>query len=366
MDTHAGFVNITFGNSITNISASVTVPEAFVIECANIKGGKIIVNGADTTMFKIEAAGHPDDGQMYIEVESISGTSQGDDDDWSGYILNASGQNGHTAQILNVNIGSAHVKTSKRGLKIYSQFGPIFGRIGLATITHDTQNAIYFQTSATHGINLVMDFLDARDVNAATSLLHGDASAGTSGLVTITGGRLVKTGSTGAIFETDGPFKFVTGENLSMSPAAGGTVDVGANGSVLLPGQVKEASLASGSAVSLTTGTAANVTSLSLEPGKWLLSFQAAFTPTGSTSITRLIAAINTTSATIPAVGATNTARNQQFGAAYVPGGTPQVLTSGTVPFDLTSTTTVYAIVLGDFTASTLAGYGRFVATRLS
>lgn len=155
---------------------------------------------------------------------------------------------------------------------------------------------------------------------------------------------------------------------IRLGPGVGGTTTqalVGI-GTVRRPGEVKSAAVASGAAVALTTGVTADVTSLSLEPGVWLVDAQASFSPAGTTSITGLIVGVNTASATIPAPDTIGACRNQQSGAAYVPGANNQVLGAGSAIITVTTTTPVYLVVRGAFTIAALSAFGKIQAQRLA
>lgn len=177
-------------------------------------------------------------------------------------------------------------------------------------------------------------------------------------MVDILSGRIV----------ADNTAYYANDATIRLGPGVGGTTTqalVGI-GTVRRPGEVKSAAVASGSAVALTTGVTANVTSLSLEPGVWLVDAQASFSPAGTTSITNLIVGVNTASATIPAPDTIGACRNQQSGAAYVPGVNNQVLGAGSAIITVTTTTTVYLVVQGAFTIAALSAFGKIQAQRLA
>lgn len=129
-------------------------------------------------------------------------------------------------------------------------------------------------------------------------------------------------------------------------------------------GEVIESSVATGSSISLTTGTVANVTSISLTAGDWDISGQVGFTTAGSTSYSSLIAAISTTSATAPDASTIANPRYRVDQAAAAPGSTELSVPTGTGRMSLSSTTTVYLVARGTFTVSTLKAYGFIWARR--
>lgn len=118
-----------------------------------------------------------------------------------------------------------------------------------------------------------------------------------------------------------------------------------------------------GSAVSLTTGTAANVTSISLTAGDWDVSGTVAFNPAGTTTTTAQGGAISTTSATIPvspyAGGGFFVAPVSTAGLAT------NAYATGTTRLSLSATTTVYLVAYAQFATSTETAYGFIGARRV-
>lgn len=122
----------------------------------------------------------------------------------------------------------------------------------------------------------------------------------------------------------------------------------------------------SGAAISLTTTTPANVTSLTLQPGEWSLSGQVDFTLTGATS-TLFQMGESVVSAALP---------TQPGGAGL---GTDAVTTSpviatvltatldllnGPVRLSIPTTTIVYLVASASFSVGTVAAYGTLSARR--
>lgn len=127
------------------------------------------------------------------------------------------------------------------------------------------------------------------------------------------------------------------------------------------PGEYIESVIVSGSAVSLTTSTAANVTSISLTAGDWDVVGNVLFVTTATTSITQAAASINNVSATMNTISFA-----QSTVPAMVPGvDTPFALAPNTRRYSLSATTTVYLVARAFFTASTLTAYGKISARRV-
>lgn len=120
--------------------------------------------------------------------------------------------------------------------------------------------------------------------------------------------------------------------------------------------------IAIGSAVGLTTATAANITSISLTPGDWDVSSVIGFIPAGTTIPTVLVGSISQTSATQSV--SPNTGAFFSYGLTFATGVT-QVFPTGTTRISISTTTTVYLVVTATFTVSTCTGYGFIRARRV-
>lgn len=135
-------------------------------------------------------------------------------------------------------------------------------------------------------------------------------------------------------------------------------------------GEYVSATVASGSAVALTTATPANITSISLTPGDWDIDGQVDFAPAASTSVTQYNASCSGTSATLATQpGGGNFASDSTFTinqAAMVPAATfagATMTVRVTVPVGTTQT--VYLVAQATFTVSTLSAYGTLRARRV-
>lgn len=122
--------------------------------------------------------------------------------------------------------------------------------------------------------------------------------------------------------------------------------------------------VASGSAVSLTTATPANVTNISLPVGIWEVFGAVGFSEGASTVTTEQVAAINTVSATLPTWPAAGVSMARQSGTATT--GDGSILPTSPCRITVTSgTTTVYLVAQATFTTSTNAAYGEIRAVRV-
>ena len=134
------------------------------------------------------------------------------------------------------------------------------------------------------------------------------------------------------------------------------------NGSIPASGFVgysTSSSVAIGSAVSLTTATAANVTSLTIGPGSFRLTGNIGFIPAAGTLPTILVGSINTTTAT---------QATSPNGGAFVrqantfPASESQVMPVGSMIVNPTVSTTYYLVATADFSVSTMTAYGSITA----
>lgn len=114
--------------------------------------------------------------------------------------------------------------------------------------------------------------------------------------------------------------------------------------------------------VSLTTGIAANVTSISLTPGDWDVRGNVEFSPAGTTNQVGSIATINTVSATLP-----TQPNNGAFAFINVtlPAGQGIALPTGTIRISVSTATTVYLIAQAAFNTSTDTAFGFIGARRI-
>jgi hypothetical protein len=115
-----------------------------------------------------------------------------------------------------------------------------------------------------------------------------------------------------------------------------------------------------GAAVPLSTGVAANVTSVSLTAGDWDCDGNVFINPAGTTPVSQAVAAISNTSATIPT---TPCAGACTLNSAPISAGLQQGLVTGKIRELLAATTPVYLIGYAAFTVSTASAFG-FIGCR--
>lgn len=129
-------------------------------------------------------------------------------------------------------------------------------------------------------------------------------------------------------------------------------------------GQCLSSNVPSGSAVSLTTGTAANVTSLSLTAGNWIAAGNVCFAPAGTTTSNFNMAWLSQTSATLPT--APNAGAEVIQSAAIVASNGTFCLPTGSTFLTLSSSATLYMSAFSNFATSTMTAYGYVFAIRFN
>lgn len=137
----------------------------------------------------------------------------------------------------------------------------------------------------------------------------------------------------------------------------------GSSAAAGIVGQVITSSVATASAISLATGTAANVTSISLTPGDWDVWGRVAFTPTASTTVQYQKAGINSTSATVP-TDESGCAGNVEHGTV-VSATVNTTINIAPVRVNITANQTWYLVAVAGFGASTMKAFGSITARRM-
>lgn len=125
--------------------------------------------------------------------------------------------------------------------------------------------------------------------------------------------------------------------------------------------QYASATVASGSAVSLTSATPTNIATLSLVAGDWDVWGNIGFTANAATTATVFEGGISTTSNTLPV--SPGDGGYSQFGISMAAAGTPPVIPIGMTRINITVTTNVYLVAQSTFAVNTMSAYG-FIGAR--
>jgi hypothetical protein len=150
-----------------------------------------------------------------------------------------------------------------------------------------------------------------------------------------------------------------TAPTLNQAILNGVTTNTAAGAGVI--GQVISSSIPAGSAVSLASSTAKDVTTISLTAGNWLVWGNVVFAPGATTTQSTIIAYINTTANTLPTLP--NGGAYTQFSASLATGGN-QSIPAGMMVLSLSATTTVSLGAFSTFGVSTQTAYGAISAVR--
>jgi len=129
-------------------------------------------------------------------------------------------------------------------------------------------------------------------------------------------------------------------------------------------GEYISSAVASGAAVALTSGTAANLTSVSLTGGDWDVVCQLVFTGAIATTVSNFLVSLGTTSATITTTPGQFT-QTPEFGQTVFAGGGLVTQWVGPVRFSEPSTGSAFCVALANFAGGTTSVYGFLRARRV-
>jgi len=211
-----------------------------------------------------------------------------------------------------------------------------------------TNNGINANSSTPWGVTNGGTGLTSTTVS---QILYSSSNNVISGLSTANNGVLVTNGSGVPSVSSTLPSSL----NISTPNIVGVTnASNAASGSV---GEYIESVVLTGSAVSLTNMTNANITTISLTAGDWDVWGLVAFNAGASTLYSSLAASVSVTSATF----------GQSVNISYLPAYASPIaagnLPTGQIRVNVNTTTTVYLIGFAGFSVSTMSAYG-FIAAR--
>tara|TARA_R110000868_G_scaffold285682_5_gene546154 strand:- start:4271 stop:5128 length:858 start_codon:yes stop_codon:yes gene_type:complete len=206
--------------------------------------------------------------------------------------------------------------------------------------------SIYLSTDTTTGLYRIGANNDGFAISGTKLLDFGSALLGVTGALTVS----TTLGVTGTI--TPGQTTGIVGTTTNNSAQAGSV------------GEYIESRVVQGSAVSLTTATSANVTSISLTAGDWNVSGMVAFDGGATTILQAATGGASSTSATLS--GSLDYS-SLCFGSGGVVANLIQNtrIAIPTLRFSLSGTTTIYLVANAIFTTSTEVAYGQISARRV-
>jgi hypothetical protein len=148
--------------------------------------------------------------------------------------------------------------------------------------------------------------------------------------------------------------------SLKLSGYGAGTLVTDSSGNVTSNAPaVISSSVSSGSAVTLTSGTAANITYILLtSAGLYQVCGNIGFKPAATTTMSTLVGGLTTTNGTVldPSVGGTFSYNGT------LATGSAQWFSTGCVYYNISSATTVYLVAYTYFGVSTLGAFGSISA----
>lgn len=156
-----------------------------------------------------------------------------------------------------------------------------------------------------------------------------------------------------------------TATSLVFSPSTGGIIGTTTNNNASsgAVGEFVSSTILVGSAVSLTSAGAANITSISLTAGDWNVWGNVATNPASGTTTGLVQAWISTTSATIPTIP--NAGAYVEIPYPGSPPDQPTATPAGQARVTLSGTTTVFLSTAVNFGVSTMTAYGFIGARRV-
>ena len=224
-------------------------------------------------------------------------------------------------------------------------------------------NAIFRGGSSTQYSSVRLQNDQNSSVRALAFGLSGSAyaSAVLTNAATGEAGWLATTGAYPLYIGTNNTRAITIGTGQAVSLKGSATNDSASAGDV---GEFVSSTVLIASEVSLTTSTAADVTSISLTAGDWDVWGNVSFDIAATTSNSQFMCSINTTSATMPTRPGGGAYNTRNF-AAFVNGGSGEDMPCGTTRLSLSGTTTVYLVARAIFTVSTTKAYGHLAARRV-
>lgn len=227
--------------------------------------------------------------------------------------------------------------------------------LGAGVIQQDSHYLVRYDTALAGGAGGFLLLNPTVFTNTTGSATDNAAARfdGTDGLRVQTS-ALIIADTTAALSRSGNGGIAVQGTNTNDSASAGDK------------GEYIESVIVTGSAISPTTGTAANITSISLTAGDWDVHAIANYKGGTTTTVGFAFASISTTSATL------DTSPGRYFAAPM--SGTASTLFAGGNEFaiaipghrvSLSSTTTVYLVTQHSYATSTMSAYGILAARRV-
>lgn len=266
-------------------------------------------------------------------------------------------QNNNAKWNIGINIGATALTgddgSTGQGVAIATAYGHAWQWYGASNV--GTSRIICFAKTTAKAMSLQFDegFSSVKNSNGVSALQVTNNNSGANFL-------LVNPANAGAA-----PQLAAAGSDANVTTyivgkgTSGVTLGGFTDGSNASAGTVGEYVTNSATGVSLTSGTSANITSVSLTAGDWDVSGTISFVPAGTTVPSAFNCGASTTSATLGGLG------TQTFLGASFPAGVAQGLAAPSQRISIASTTTVYLVGASTFTTSTMTANGFIRARRV-
>lgn len=270
---------------------------------------------------------------------------------------------------LGVNVGTAGSPVVNGGVLGTPSSGTLTNATGLPLSGLTTQGAYTIVANAT-GSSAVPTAMDITALTSKASPVSGDIvliqdSAASNAFKKTTVGALASAGSVGSFNTRTGAVVPVQGDYTSDLIPGTTTNSSATAGNI---GEYVSASVASGSAISLTNNTPVNITSISLTAGDWDVEGTVYYTGGSTTTVMYMTSSISLTTGALD-LGVGNFGLLPGFNSVpYSPtSGSSQGISivSPVVRKSLASTTTIFLVAQSGFATSTTSAFGFLRARRV-
>lgn len=306
------------GASVANGASIVARKENGGIQASGIDCALLISSFTSSALYKTGILFHPIEGQHALGAGSTLFATSGSNTVANGFDISSYTFSGNEYNSANMQItGAGSVNMFKGGLTLGNS-GVSLGSLSFANLTSGKQS-----------------------VTPATGALGAGIATLPTGTYNLVGDTLTQTLSGKALVGV-----------IDNSSATAGNV-----------GELISSSVLIGSAVSLTTNTAKDVTTITLSAGDWDIQGNVHFLFGATTSFTQLIGSV---SATLNTLDTTTPGASGRLGlAANVNGGDIITMTTVPVRVSITTNTTYHLVAQAGFTVSTMTAYGFIRARRI-
>lgn len=216
------------------------------------------------------------------------------------------------------------------------------------------------------GANKVTRAMEAQGVARSVVGVTGNATANVADIQGSASQFLgVNSAGNALAFQTMSGYASLSGGTITVSAVQGTATNNNATAGDV--GEYVESNIAAGSAVSLVTNTAKDMTTIPLTAGDWDVEYVPEFTGGATTTVTYLTASISTTANTLDQTNGRFSSVPGFAGAVFNIGAPTNALSapSFTVRMNLSGATTVRAVAQVGFATSTASAYGLLRARRV-